>query len=397
MRVGLNCLRTAPNYKGGINSFTFGLIDGLSVNGGGHDYVIFAGPHNRHLFEEIAKRPHFSMVEINENNAIEDRRAIEALSWPIRFSLPFRHVNRLLNGEHAATMDAYADIHYAPYGPSPLFPYTSKPTIYSIHDIQQLHYPDFFSAEQLRERHVALTDCVEHAAIVQASSTHMKEDFTKHFPTLDPSRVLVIYEGVDVAEFAKPPEGVNVREIHNLPEQFLYYPAQLWYHKNHITVLKALARLRGMGVRIPLVMTGAKYPGASDAIFKFIDDNNLADQVHYVGLVSREEIIALYHAARFLITAVLYESSSIPILEAAAAGTAVLASRTPPNIERQQDLQIELFGPTDDVELAQVLSGAWTDDALIARQVEHNRQAIGRFRWSEIARQYVTMFESLRA
>ena len=44
-------------------------------------------------------------------------------------------------------------------------------------------------------------------------------------------------------------------------------------------------------------------------------------------------LVALYKKSKFLITATLYESSSLPILEAAASKTSIIASDTPPNIE----------------------------------------------------------------
>jgi len=213
---------------------------------------------------------------------------------------------------------------------------------------------------------------------------------------LTPEKVVVIQEGVKVETFRRHQSGFDIRGKYQLPGDFLYFPAQLWYHKNHITVLKALASLKDKGISIPLVMSGARYEG-SENLFEFIEQQGLGDRVFYLGLVPFEDVIALQQTAKFLITAVLYESSSIPILEAAAAGTPVIASETPANQERARDLQLNLFPPKDHIALADLLEKIWSDQPLVSRQVEHNSRAIERFDWPRIAEDYLDAFEGLVA
>jgi hypothetical protein len=65
----------------------------------------------------------------------------------------------------------------------------------------------------------------------------------------------LIPEGVMVKEFSGPP-SVDVMKKYSLPDRFLFFPAQLWSHKNYITVLKALVHLReNSNLTISLVMT----------------------------------------------------------------------------------------------------------------------------------------------
>jgi len=42
----------------------------------------------------------------------------------------------------------------------------------------------------------------------------------------------------------------------NLPEKFALLANQFWTHKNHLTVIEALAELRRHDIKVPLVMTG---------------------------------------------------------------------------------------------------------------------------------------------
>src|SRR5262249_27835395 len=157
------------------------------------------------------------------------------------------------------------------------------------------------------------------------------------------------------ADFQGPSEiDLHIRTKYRLPENFLFYPAQLWPHKNHITVLRALNGLKANhGLEIPLVLTGATF-SAADQIFGYVKANGM-DYVHYLGKVPFTDLASLYRSARFVITSVLYESSSLCILEAAAAGTPVIASRTPPNVEMSRVLDLNLFEPLDKEELMLLL------------------------------------------
>jgi len=395
MKIGVNCLGADPSYKGGTNSFILGLLDGFSRVGGLHEFKIFVTRSNRAMFERYEAAPNFDVVEIDE----ADHRWLRAIHMRLPLSIKrllLRHARDVLDSRHAGALAHHADVLYVPYVPPPrLFPFPDAPTVYSIHDIQQVHYPEFFTEEELVQREAAFAKCVEHATVVQASSHYMAHDFQAHFPKLDQSNVEVIPEGVDI-EFFSQRRDDDVVARYELPDSFLFTPAQLWHHKNHLTILKALSRLKERGFVIPLVLTGAKY-SSSEEVLDFIAANGLDAQVFYLGVVPFEDIVALHQRARYLVTASLYESSSIPILEAAAAGTPIIASRILPHEEMAEHLQMRLFAPTDDAELAGVLSDAWADEETSTAQVAANRVGIQRYSWDNAAWMYLELFERLQA
>lgn len=396
MRVGINCLRIFPAYKGGTNSFTIGLLDSFTRVGEPHEFKVFVTPWNREMFEKYADAPHFEVVEVDESEHGWLRAVHKRLPLQVKRRLPV-DAPSVLNSGPVELLEREADVIYVPYVPPPrLFPFTDVPTVYSIHDIQQVHFPEFFTPEDLVEREAAFAKCVEHAAVIQASSRYMADDFCDHFPKLNESNVEVIPEGVDIDLFSRPLPGNDVVGRYGLPTSFLFTPAQLWPHKNHLTILRALKLLTDRGVVLPWVLTGAKY-GASDGIFDFIAANGLEDQVFYLGLVSLEDVITLHQRARFLVTASLYESSSIPILEAAAAGTPIIAGRIPPHQEMAEHLEMRLFAPDDEAELADLLSEAWEDEAESECQVAANRVGIQHYSWDNAALMYLQLFERVRA
>jgi glycosyltransferase involved in cell wall biosynthesis len=389
-------MRIYPSYKGGTNSFTLGLLDGFARVGTEHEFKIFVTPWNREMFEKYERVPNFELVEIDESERRWLRRLHRFLPLALKNRLPVKAPNRVLNSRVADLLAREADVMYVPYVPPPrLFPFPDVPTIYSIHDIQQVHFPEFFTPEEHVVREASFAKCVEHATVVQASSRYMARDFSDHFPKLDDSNVEVIPEGVDIELFSQDPPGNDVVRRHGLPDSFLFTPAQLWHHKNHLTILKALKRLKDRGLVLPWVLTGAEYNAAA-GFFEFVGENGLEGQVHYLGVVPFEDVIALHHSARFLVTASLYESSSLPVLEAAAAGTPIVAGRIPPHEEMAEHLEMRLFDPTDDEELAAVLEEAWADEETSRQQVAANNEGVQRYSWDNAALMYLQLFERLR-
>jgi glycosyltransferase involved in cell wall biosynthesis len=382
MNIGIDLTSVNPSYRGGVNTYTVGLLQGLINVAKNHKIQLFITTHNPHIEKVVVSR--FGGLDRLLRAAVFRSAYIGSKSL-------YKGLMDIVMGYKAKIMDERSDIIYVPT--VVLYPYTyQKPTILSMHDIQQVHYPQYFSKKELIVRRIQYELSAERATYLQASSQFIKEDLLNHFNYLHPEQIVVIPEGVMIEEFSSPVEN-DVVAKYKLPSNFLFFPAQLWFHKNHITVLKALNHLnRKQGLKIPLVMTGAKYTGAGQ-IFSYIKDQQM-DYIYYLGKVPFTTMVALYQRARFFITAVLYESSSLPFLEAAAAGCPIIASDTPPNREMAQILRASLFDPLNDRKLAELLVTIWDDDGLIRDHVDHNRVNIDYYSWDNAARRYLEFIAS---
>ncbi len=390
MKIGISCYNINPNYKGGINSFTFGLIDGFASLNSEHNFQIYVNRKNSFLFDKYRNLKNYEIIILNEVTNLE--RIIRGLLFFLGPEI-YKSVCHLIYKNITDIMDKNSDIIYIPT--TFLFPYGfKKPTFVSPHDIQQFHYPDFFSKYELLNRKIHTELTIKYSDYIQASSEFMKRDFLEHFSELNENQIYVIREGVNVELFSKPKDTSYLKNKYNLPEEFLFFPAQLWKHKNHITVLKSLNEIKNKtGNEIPLVLTGQKFK-SSQYIFDFIKDNNLRE-IYYLGPVPFDDLLALYQKAKFLITAVLYESSSLPILEAAASGIPIIASSTPPNIEMSSKLKINLFSPTDYLELSNLILNIWNNSTLINEQVFFNKETINYYSWKNVAQDYLLIIKKI--
>ena len=126
---------------------------------------------------------------------------------------------------------------------------------------------------------------------------------------------------VDAGAFHPP-----VLDIHGLAKGYLLYPAQLWPHKNHATLLLALSQLRDAGDHVPhLVLTGSD-KGNGSYLREMVRSLRLQDRVHFLGFVPREQLIELYRHALALVYPSFFGPENLPPLEAFALGCPVIAA-----------------------------------------------------------------------
>jgi glycosyltransferase involved in cell wall biosynthesis len=389
MHIGINCLRIYPAFFGGLNAYTIGLLDGFAATGNGHRFCLYITHANQDLFARYGSQPNFEMVVLDDRSLSLRKTLCRAALLPGNQRL-YMAASNLVFEDIRAMMDADSDILYTPSTVLQSFN-CRKPTVLSMHDIQHVHYPKFFSWSRRLSRRITYGLSARFANYFQASSEFIRGDMLVHFPEISTSQIEVIPEGVNVQEFSAPRETSTLATCGRIPERFLFYPAQLWPHKNHLTVLKALKQIEiQWGLKIPLVMTGARY-SAAPAVFKFVSAQSM-ENVHYLGTVPFQDMVELYQRAAFLISAGLYESNSLPVLEAAAAGTPILASRIPPNEELAHRLHLNMFNPLDEQELARLIHTLWHDEKTAADQIAHNRRNIPFYSWENAARKYLNLF-----
>ena len=143
------------------------------------------------------------------------------------------------------------------------------------------------------------------------------------------------------------------RDRLQLPEKFLFYPAQFWVHKNHLRLIEAFREAVTEVPDLKLVLTGKKrdeYETVMGAVGKL----GLSDQVIHLGYVEQDDLQAIYRLATALVMPSLFESVSIPIYEAFQVGTPVAASGILAIPEQVGDAGL-LFDPTSVASIRQAI------------------------------------------
>ncbi len=85
-------------------------------------------------------------------------------------------------------MDEANDLVYTPSVVLQSFD-NQRPTLLSMHDIQHVHYPEFFSWPRRLSRTITYTLSARRANFFQASSQYIKQDLLDHFDCIAPSKL----------------------------------------------------------------------------------------------------------------------------------------------------------------------------------------------------------------
>lgn len=199
-----------------------------------------------------------------------------------------------------------ADVVHFPFTVSVPFPERRQAVVQSLLDLQHLDLPQLFSKSELAYRRHFYEGGARSANAVITISEFAKARMVELLG-LSPAKIHVAHLGVDVKQF-EPNLGER--------ENFVLYPAKGWQHKNHARLIEAMRIVRSGRPDLRLVLTG----GALDSL------GELPVWVDRRGLVSQEELKALYRSASALVFPSLYEGFGLPPLEAMASGCPVAAS-----------------------------------------------------------------------
>jgi glycosyltransferase involved in cell wall biosynthesis len=154
--------------------------------------------------------------------------------------------------------------------------------------------------------------------------------------------------------------------------------------KNHVGLIAAFARCSAT-TDLDLVIAGPA-GSALPAIESALTELDIAtrNRIHVIGPVSDQERVALLTHARLLAYPSLAEGFGLPILEAMAVDTPVVASNVGSIPEVAGDAAV-LIEPNDTDELAATIVRLHEDESLRRTLIERGRSQAARFTWEHTA------------
>ncbi len=284
-------------------------------------------------------------------------------------------------------------VHY-PHFDAPVL-YQPVPVITTLYDAKYLVRPDFFTnLSQLKRVYMrfCFAQTLRRAAGVIAISQATAQDMRRLFGELM-SPLQVIYLAADSQFQPVAAEAmVAFRERHGLQRPFILTVGERRSHKNHLGLLQAYAQSQSRYTH-DLVIIGQPYQDYT-APEDFVQANKLETQVHFLSNVAFSELIAAYTAADLFMLISFYEGFGLPILEAMACGTPVIASNTTATREITGDGGLQV-NPTDTNEIATAIDTLLTNPQLRAEQIKRGFAWQKQFTWKRTAEHTLAVYEKV--
>ena len=282
------------------------------------------------------------------------------------------------------------DVLFCPSFSRPLI--TRARTVVATHDMVYRVRPDLFpSSTRFYSRLYEWSD--RHATLVVTDAEAVKEQIV-HYCRVPASKVRVTYLA-PAACFrpiaASESELAEVRRRYvggDVP--FFLFVGKVTGRRSVPMLLEAFARLKRMGLEHRLLLVGA---GTNNPDLMAMSQRlEIDDAVYHAGFLPDDVVNAVYNAATALVSAAVFETSSLPAMEAQAAGLPVVCFHNPGMMEITGGAA-EMYDRPDPDAMADamlhVAQGAAHRKDLSARGLVSAR----RFSWARCARETMAVLE----
>lgn len=393
MRVGIDA-RVVPGSYGGVEQFVIGLAHGLGGLADEDDeYLFLVNPgHADWLDPYLGANSRIVVAARDPEPAsrLSSARSRLAGRYPVVRQVARRVPSARRGPVRLPTSDgmletAGAQLIHFPMQSGFL---TELPSIYQPWDLQHRHMPEFFSPATIAWREATYRAfCRQASLVITAAEWHARDVAEAYGIPTERERVVPVPPPMPAYPSLSDDDVADVRDTLGLPQDFLFFPAHTWPHKNHIGLVRAVAAARDAhGLRISVVCTGTMTTHYR-AIAREIRRMRVASQFRFLGFVSPRELRAIYRSSRGLFFPSLFEGWGIPVAEAFHLGVAVACSRVTslPELAGRAAL---LFDPHDGQAVTAALIRFWNDDALRKTLVERGRVVARDLNWETTSRAY---------
>ena len=246
------------------------------------------------------------------------------------------------------------------------------PYIFTIHDLQHRLHPEFpeVSAKgEWEKREGTFTNGIKNALLVLVDSKVGQEDVLRFYKNtgIIPQniKILPFLPAIYIDETKNNGEQ-NIHRLYHLPENYFFYPAQFWPHKNHLRIIKALGLLfKKNNLNIPLVLSGSYSGKLRTDTFKQMmmeaERQKIDKNIYYIGYIDDRYMASLYKNAIALIMPTFFGPTNIPILEAWKSNCPVITSDIPGVRDQAADAAV-LVAPASVASIADGIYRIWTQE-----------------------------------
>jgi len=291
------------------------------------------------------------------------------------------------------------DVFHSPFAVIPLR--LDRPAVVTVHDVMWLVNPLFNSNSALL-RLVAgtfyrssLERAMASAGRILTVSDATRRAIVEHSPWHE-SKVRVTPNGIDTAKMAVLPRAVAFGTIdHLLPGDtpFVLTVGDASPHKNHLNAVRGFLLAFGDHPSYRMVLV-RRFLRRDPAMRDLLRTREAREKVITLPHVTDEVLNALFHAARIFLHPSFYEGFGIPLLEAMAAGTPIVTSKTSSLPEVAGDAAL-LIDPADPTAIATALMALDRNEELRRTLIDRGRARLGQFTWEACARATLAAYREL--
>jgi glycosyltransferase involved in cell wall biosynthesis len=372
MKIAIDA-RFFRSSTGGIGRYTRALIRELMKIDKKNDYTIYITPKDEEEYNLDRSNFSVKVVPISHYSVNEQIKFLQILNKE-KFDL----------------------VHFTNFN-HPIF-YSGK-FVVTIHDLTIMLFPTINQQKSILKKFAfnsVMQNAVWKSNKIIAISEATKADVIKYLKG-DSAKIKVIYEGIDdkyqIQNIDNNKNNI-IKGKYKLTDPYVLFVSQWRPHKGLPELIKAFEILKEKyQVKYKLVLVGKPNLDFPE-IIKRINSSKYINDIILPGFVADDDLPYIYHNADAFIFPSQYEGFGLPPLEAMAAGTVVVSSKTSCMPEILGDAAI-YFNPRNPNDIAEKLTEVLSNNKMQKDFIKKGLTHIKKYSWENMARETLKLYESI--
>lgn len=336
------------------------------------------------------------LVQLDKSNeyfvvrpkAVGDIEGVTELVVPIKERIPMHQRIRLFTTIPQLMRKHNIDVVIEPahFGPFNLPKSIKRITV--IHDLTPILFPEYHGAASHYAHRLFLPSILKNADKIVTNSEYTKRDLAKYYPVSE-HKTAVLHLG-KAAHFV-PTIRKNVLEKYGIRSSYFLYVGTLEVRKNLGVLVKAFELFKDKHKGDHQLVLAGKKGWKIEELLAAIENSPYKKDILLTGFIDLEDLPVLYSMATLFVYPSLYEGFGLPILEAMACGSVVVASSASSLPEVGGDAAL-YFEPTDANALCRQMLRLLNNEVLYQQLKERSLVQARRFSWEATAEGFSSLF-----